>query len=161
MKLGVFRFAVAISASSGLIGLFPLGTLAQSDPPCSIDRVVSGTLYPNSSLATQLQSYAGESFFEVRCKVGKVGRLRLLIEATNAHGATAQFRVTSTNGIFTAANSSDYVTNAMIGFRSSAEQLIGRVSYQVQVTASNGRLLQAARDYSVRVQAVVDVDPPA
>jgi hypothetical protein len=123
--------------------------------PCSIERSVVGQLIPNSPLATQLRSDGADSFFEVKCLGKAKGILRLSIDSnrTKVYNGQVQMRLVNTTSIFGDTNS-DFTSNPLtIPFVSSDEQGIGRVTYQLQITAPDRYYLQAARDYSVGIYA--------
>jgi hypothetical protein len=129
--------------------------LADNNSPCSILRSQTGQLFPNNSLATRLASEGTESFFEVKCSGRSSGILRLSIDGsrTRAHNDLVKIRLVTANGIFSS-GSSEFTSDALrIPYSLLDGNGIGKVMYQVQVSAPDRRLLQAARDYSVAVSA--------
>lgn len=129
--------------------------LADNSNPCSIQRNQTGQLFPNNSLATRLASEGAESFFEVKCSGKSAGMLRLSIDRsrTEAHSGYVQIRLLSANGIFNSASSgfTSDVLNVPYGIADGGG--VGKVIYQVQISAQDRQLLRAARDYSVTVNA--------
>jgi hypothetical protein len=140
----------------GLQGLLPALADDRVVNPCSIHRSEAGQLFPNSSLATRFASEGAESFFEVKCSKRGGGKLRLSIDGsrTRSYNGLVQIRLVSANGIFSPATSEFTAGELVVPYSLAVnEGGAGRVMYQVQVTAQDRRLLQAARDYSVAINA--------
>jgi hypothetical protein len=131
----------------------PLPALA--DSPCSVQSNQASQLSPNNLLATRLVSGGTQSFIEVKCSGKSSGSLKLTIDGFNSevYGGSAQIRLVSANGIF-AASPSEFTAGALdVPYSLLSGSGVGKIMYQVQVSAPNRRLLQAARDYSVAVSA--------
>jgi hypothetical protein len=129
--------------------------LANDVNPCSIQQSQVGQLFPNNSLATRLSSGGTESFFEVTCSAKSRGTLRLTIDGANtkAHAGIVQFRLVSTSGIF-GSTTSEFTSDVLnVPYSLSDGGGVGKVMYQVQISAQDRQMLQAARDYSVAVRA--------
>jgi hypothetical protein len=132
-----------------------LPALADDANPCSIQQSLAGQLFPNNSLATRLSSTGNESFFKVTCSAKSSGTLRLTIDGTNtkAYAGLVQFRLVSANGIFGSATS-EFTSDVLnVPYSLSDVSRVGEVMYQVQISAPDRQMLQAARDYSVAVRA--------
>jgi hypothetical protein len=129
--------------------------LADNNSPCSIQRSQIGQLFPNNLLATRLASEGAESFFEVKCSGKSSGMLRLSINSsrTRSHSGYVQIRLVSTSGIFNSSSSSftSDMLNVPYGLLDGSG--VGKVIYQIQISAPDRQLLQAARDYSVAINA--------
>jgi hypothetical protein len=131
--------------------------LADNNSPCSILRSQTGQLFPNNSLATRLASEGTESFFEVKCSGRSSGMLRLSIDGsrTRAYSGFAQIRLVTANGIF-GSSASEFTPGVLnVPYSLLDGNGEGKVMYQVQITAPDRQLLQAARDYSVAVNAEI------
>jgi hypothetical protein len=140
----------------GLQGLLPALASERAVNPCSIHRNEAGQLFPNSSLATRFASEGAESFFEIKCSKKSSGRLRLSIDGsrTKTYNGLVQIRLVNTNGIFSTATSEFTSGDLVVPYSLVLnEGGAGRVMYQVQITANDRQLLQAARDYAVAVHA--------
>jgi hypothetical protein len=140
----------------GLQGLLPALASDRAVNPCSIHRNEAGQLFPNSLLATRFASQGAESFFEIKCSKKSSGKLRLSIDGsrTKTYNGLVQIRLVSANGIFSAATSEFTSGDLLVPYSSVMnEERKGKVMYQVQITANDQQLLQAARDYAVAVNA--------
>jgi hypothetical protein len=140
----------------GLQGLLPALAHDRVVNPCSIHRNEAGQLLTNTSLATRFASQGTESFFEIKCSKKSSGKLRLSIDGsrTKAYNGLVQIRLVSANGIFGTATS-EFTSGELVVPYSLVlnEGGAGKVMYQVQITANDRQLLQAARDYAVAVHA--------
>lgn len=135
---------------------FPGLSSALAENPCSIQMNQTSQLLPNSSLATRLVSEGTQPFVEVKCTGKGSGSLRLSVNGKDSkvYGGFAQIRLIGASGIF-AVSSSEFTAGSLSVPYSLLldEGGAGKVMYQVQVSASDRRLLQAASDYSVAVIA--------
>ncbi len=151
------RLAKQLLAVSGWLCFFQWlsPALANNTSSCSIQRSQIGQLFPNNLLATKLASDGTESFFEVKCSGRSSGMLRLSIDGsrTIAHGDLVQIRLVTANGIFSPGSSEPTNNALLIPYNLLDGDGTGKAIYQVQIAAPDRRLLQAARDYSVTVNA--------
>lgn len=129
--------------------------LADDSNTCSVQRNQAGQLFANYSLANRLASEGAESYIEVKCSGRSSGTLKLSIDRsrTRAYNDVAKIRLVAANGIFIAVSSEFTSDSLQIPYSLPDGNGIGKLTYQVQISAPDRRLLQAARDYSVAVKA--------
>ena len=123
--------------------------------PCSVHSSPAVQLFSGSPLAMRLASEGSESFFEVRCSGKSSGMLKLSIDGsrTKTYSNSAKIRLVTANGIF-GSGSSEFTSSALqVPYSASDDSGVGKVTYQVQISVPDRRLLRAANDYSVTVNA--------
>jgi hypothetical protein len=133
--------------------------MAQTPAPCTVTSSAASPWIVTSSSSfgamPKAVKSASDSHFQVYCPgtTSRSGSLRLSILSSNAYNGIPKFRVSSADGMFTNISSGDSDNFTVSIPATSGTNPTGKVYYQVLVTAPDGKVLRAEKDYGVTIKA--------
>jgi hypothetical protein len=152
-------FGVGLGIASWLCyGVHSLSPVMAQTPSCDVtsspSALIPGSFTSFGAMPKVLQS-ASNAYFQVSCPgtTSRSGSLVLSILSSNAYNGTPKFRVSSADGLFTNSSSGDIDSFTVSIPPTSGNNPMGKVYYQVLVTAPDGRVLRAATNYGVTIKA--------
>lgn len=159
-------FGVAFGITGWLCSSVQLlsSAMAQTPQPCTVTSSAPSPWIVTSSssfgaMPKVLQS-ASDSYFQVSCPnaTSRSGSLLLSILNSNTYNGIPKFRVSRADGMFSNSSSGD-IDNFTVSIpATSGSDPTGKVYYQVLVTAPDGKVLRAEKDYEMTIKAVLTLN---
>lgn len=133
----------------------PMGLIAQStnDNTCQIDSFTAEELSPTSNPPTGL---TGTFSIAVSCTGTASGNLLLTLNPSVVYNGGAKMQFVNKSGVLAGANTNPSTNTITVPISSQGNQT-GTGSVRVDIVAPSGKLLQAANNYKLVINAVLGV----